>query len=51
VLTQVRTFDDSLGLTGPDRAVTKLDGIAKGGVLAAIAREKPIPLKFDTSCT
>jgi fused signal recognition particle receptor len=26
--------------------VTKLDGTAKGGVLCAIAREKPIPVYF-----
>jgi signal recognition particle GTPase len=34
-LTQVKAFDDALGLTG--LIVTKLDGTAKGGVLAAIA--------------
>jgi fused signal recognition particle receptor len=34
-LTQVKAFDDCLGLTG--LIVTKLDGTAKGGVLAAIA--------------
>ena len=38
-LTQVKAFDDALGLTG--LIVTKLDGTAKGGVLAAIARERP----------
>ncbi len=43
-LTQVRAFDDTLGLTG--LIVTKLDGTAKGGVLAAIARERPIPVYF-----
>jgi fused signal recognition particle receptor len=43
-LTQVRAFDDALGLTG--LIVTKLDGTAKGGVLAAIARERPIPVYF-----
>jgi fused signal recognition particle receptor len=26
--------------------VTKLDGTAKGGVLAAIARERPVPVYF-----
>ena len=26
--------------------VTKLDGTAKGGVLAAIAQERPIPVYF-----
>jgi len=34
-LAQVKAFDDTLGLTG--LVVTKLDGTAKGGVLAAIA--------------
>ena len=41
---QVKAFDDTLGLTG--LIVTKLDGTAKGGVLAAIARERPIPVYF-----
>ena len=40
----VKAFDDILGLTG--LIVTKLDGTAKGGVLAAIARERPIPVYF-----
>ena len=35
-LAQVKSFDSALGLTG--LIVTKLDGTAKGGVLAAIAR-------------
>ncbi len=43
-LNQVKAFDDALGLTG--LIVTKLDGTAKGGVLCAIAREKPIPVYF-----
>jgi fused signal recognition particle receptor len=43
-LTQVKAFDDALGLTG--LIVTKLDGTAKGGVLAAIARERPIAVYF-----
>ncbi|MDP3701613.1 MAG: signal recognition particle-docking protein FtsY [Hylemonella sp.] len=43
-LAQVRAFDEALGLTG--LIVTKLDGTAKGGVLAAIARERPIPVYF-----
>ncbi|MEK9952871.1 MAG: signal recognition particle-docking protein FtsY [Curvibacter sp.] len=43
-LLQVKAFDEALGLTG--LIVTKLDGTAKGGVLAAIAREKPIPVYF-----
>ena len=50
-LAQVRAFDDAIGVTG--LIVTKLDGTAKGGVLAAIAhlrsvssRERPIPVRF-----
>jgi fused signal recognition particle receptor len=43
-LAQVRAFDETLGLTG--LIVTKLDGTAKGGVLCAIARERPIPVYF-----
>ncbi len=43
-LAQVRAFDDALKLTG--LIVTKLDGTAKGGVLCAIARERPIPVYF-----
>lgn len=43
-LTQVKAFDDALGLTG--LILTKLDGTAKGGVIAAIAREHPVPLRF-----
>lgn len=48
-LTQVKAFDEALGLTG--LIVTKLDGTAKGGMLAAVAlwcqqREKPLPVYF-----
>jgi fused signal recognition particle receptor len=48
-LAQVKAFDAALGLTG--LIVTKLDGTAKGGVLAAIARwcaeqQRPIPVYF-----
>ncbi|MCL2297693.1 MAG: signal recognition particle-docking protein FtsY [Proteobacteria bacterium] len=43
-LAQVKAFDAAIGLTG--LIVTKLDGSAKGGVLAAIAREHPIPVRF-----
>ncbi|HTR11101.1 MAG TPA: signal recognition particle-docking protein FtsY [Paraburkholderia sp.] len=43
-LAQVKTFDDALGLTG--LIVTKLDGTAKGGILAAIARQRPVPVYF-----
>ncbi len=41
---QVKAFDDALQLTG--LVMTKLDGSAKGGVLCAIAKERPIPIKF-----
>jgi len=43
-LAQVKAFDDALGLTG--LVLTKLDGTAKGGVVAAIAKQHPIPLKY-----
>ena len=43
-LAQVRAFDDALGLTG--LVITKLDGSAKGGVIAAISRERPVPVYF-----
>jgi fused signal recognition particle receptor len=43
-LTQVKAFDDALGLTG--LVITKLDGTAKGGILAAIASTRPIPVYF-----
>ena len=43
-LAQVRAFDEAVQLTG--LVVTKLDGTAKGGVLCAIAREKPVPVYF-----
>lgn len=43
-LNQVKAFDDALSLSG--LILTKLDGTAKGGVICAIARERPIPLQF-----
>jgi len=43
-LAQVRAFDAAVGLTG--LILTKLDGSAKGGIVAAIARQHPIPLRF-----
>jgi fused signal recognition particle receptor len=43
-INQVKAFDDALGVTG--LVLTKLDGTARGGVIAAIARHKPIPLRF-----
>ncbi len=41
---QVAAFDEALGLTG--LIVTKLDGTAKGGAVAAIAREHPVPIRY-----
>ncbi len=43
-LQQVKAFDEALTLTG--LVLTKLDGTAKGGVICAIARERPVPLRF-----
>ena len=43
-LAQVKAFDAALGLTG--LVLTKLDGTARGGVVCAIAKEKPVPLLF-----
>jgi len=43
-INQVKAFDAALGVTGI--VLTKLDGTAKGGAIAAIARHKPIPLRF-----
>lgn len=50
-LNQVRIFDEALGLTG--LILTKLDGTAKGGVLAAIAHSrkkvagaKPLAIRY-----
>ena len=41
---QVKAFDDALGVTG--LVLSKLDGTAKGGVIAAIAQTRPIPIRF-----
>jgi fused signal recognition particle receptor len=38
-LAQVKAFDAAVGVTG--LVLTKLDGTAKGGVIAAIARQQP----------
>jgi len=50
-LNQVKAFDEAVGLTG--LVLTKLDGTAKGGVVAAIAHvrsqqasSRPLPLYF-----
>ena len=41
---QVVAFDDALDVTG--LIVTKLDGTAKGGVLAALASSRAIPVRY-----
>ena len=41
---QVKAFDKALGLTG--LIVTKLDGTAKGGILAALASDRPVPVRY-----
>lgn len=43
-VSQVKAFDDALGITG--LVLSKLDGSAKGGVIAAIAEARPIPVRF-----
>ena len=48
-VSQVKAFDDALGVTG--LVLSKLDGTAKGGVIAAIAHEtesrsRPIPVRY-----
>ena len=43
-LAQVQAFDAALGLTG--LVMTKLDGTAKGGVIAALAKKQPVPVRF-----
>jgi fused signal recognition particle receptor len=40
----VKAFDEAVGVTG--LVLTKLDGTAKGGVIAAIAQNGRIPLRF-----
>jgi fused signal recognition particle receptor len=43
-IAQVKSFDDALQVTG--LVLTKLDGTARGGVIAAIAKTRPIPVRF-----
>jgi fused signal recognition particle receptor len=43
-VSQVKAFDDALHVTG--LVLTKLDGTAKGGVIAAIAQSHPIPVRY-----
>ena len=42
-VTQVKAFDDALGVTG--LVLTKLDGTAKGGAIAAIAQARLTPAR------
>ncbi len=44
MVNQVKAFDDALGVTG--LVITKLDGTARGGAIAAIATARPIPVRF-----
>jgi len=43
-VSQVQAFDDALDVTG--LVLSKLDGTAKGGVIAAIAEARPIPIRY-----
>ncbi|MBU1691163.1 MAG: signal recognition particle-docking protein FtsY [Gammaproteobacteria bacterium] len=43
-IAQVKSFDDALQVSG--LVLTKLDGTARGGVIAAIAKTRPIPVRF-----
>ena len=43
-INQIKVFNEAVSLTG--LIMTKLDGTAKGGIVAAIAKEQPIPLRF-----
>lgn len=43
-VTQVKAFDEALGVTG--LILTKLDGSAKGGAIAGIARYRGIPVRY-----
>ena len=43
-ISQALLFDDAVGITGI--ALTKLDGTAKGGIVANIAKELKTPIRF-----
>jgi fused signal recognition particle receptor len=43
-LQQVKAFDQAIKVSG--LVLTKLDGTAKGGIVAAIARQCPKPIRF-----
>lgn len=43
-VSQVQAFDDALGVTG--LVLSKLDGTARGGVIAAIAQARGVPVRY-----
>lgn len=43
-LTQTQAFSEAIGVTG--LVLTKLDGTAKGGVIAALAHKHPVPVRY-----
>ncbi len=43
-VSQAKLFNEAVGITG--LALTKLDGTAKGGIVANISRELDIPIRF-----
>ncbi len=43
-VSQAKLFNEAVGITG--LALTKLDGTAKGGIVACICRELAIPIRF-----
>jgi fused signal recognition particle receptor len=43
-ISQAKLFNEAVGITG--LALTKLDGTAKGGIVANICRELAIPIRF-----
>lgn len=44
ILSQLQQFHAAVGVTG--LCLTKLDGTAKGGVLFAVARKLPVPIRY-----
>jgi len=43
-ISQAKLFNEAIGITGI--AITKLDGTAKGGIIAAITEELNIPIRY-----
>ncbi|MBK8971760.1 MAG: signal recognition particle-docking protein FtsY [Hahellaceae bacterium] len=43
-LSQAQLFREAVGVSG--LAITKLDGTAKGGIVFAIAKQHPLPIRF-----